>query len=257
MTERAVYASPKNQLLAKLPGDVWASFAREAEYRHFPAGSSVAQVGAPRDHVYFPETGLVAWIRQMEDGQSVAVAWVGAEGFCNVTMLLGARFHDYSGEVLVDSEGYWLNAASFLTIFRESEVLRWIAFQYAGTMMQQVARNAACFRLHSKGQRVARWLLEATETLGDTSLPLTHETLAQVLGGPRHTATLVLSDLQRRKAVKVTRGRVVVTNRDILLRETCECYSETDELPGLWVPPSPSLAGALKKAKSKCRGPRY
>lgn len=223
---RVVYRSARNELLAKLPDGVWARLRQEASYKHFAAGDIFAKVGEPRSHVYFPETGLIAWMSEMEAGQSVAVAWLGAEGFCNVTMLLGARYHDYSGVVLVESEGYWLSTPVFMEVFRSSDVLRSITLDYAGILMVQLARNAACYRLHSKVQRMARWLLEATERLGDRSLPLTHDVLAHVLGGPRHTTTLVLQDLRQSGAVEVERGRIDVIDRDVLLKETCECYSQ-------------------------------
>ena len=219
--------SPRNRLLAKLPEPVWSLLRQEATYRHLPAGITFARVGEPRSNVYFPETGLVAWVSEMEAGQCVAVAWLGAEGFCNVTVLLGGRHYNYSGVVLVESEGYWLETSSFMNVFKQSEVLQRITLEYAGALMVQLARNAACYRLHSKVPRVARWLLEATDRLGEASLPLTHEVLSNMIGGPRHTTTLALDNLQHRGAIDVERGRIVVIDRDLLLGETCECYSLT------------------------------
>jgi DNA-binding FadR family transcriptional regulator len=65
---------------------------------------------------------------------------------------------------------------------------------------------------------LARWILMAQDRLGGTTLPLTHEFLALMLGVRRPGVTEALIDLRRRKLIDAKRGEIVVLNRKGLER---------------------------------------
>jgi CRP-like cAMP-binding protein len=104
---------------------------------------------------------------------------------------------------------------------------------YVGGRMGELTTSAGCNRVHSHRQRLARWLLIATDKAQLRSLPVTHEALAQMVGGPRHAVTIALNELRTRNAIAYLRGRVDVLNRTALVAEACECYGA----PGPVIPP--------------------
>ena len=53
---------------------------------------------------------------------------------------------------------------------------------------------------------------------------MTHETLALMVGGPRHAVTVALKDLRAKGAIAHLRGRVEIVKRSVLIAEACECY---------------------------------
>jgi hypothetical protein len=98
--------------------------------------------------------------------------------------------------------------------------LRLLQVQYAA-----VAQIAACNRLHSAEQRLARWLLTAQDKTRATSLKFTHEYLAQMIATQRSTVTVVAHELQDRNYIEYTRGTIHILNRAGLESAACACYS--------------------------------
>jgi hypothetical protein len=64
---------------------------------------------------------------------------------------------------------------------------------------------------------------------GSPSLKITHEVLAQVVGGPRHAVTMGLNKLRTDGAIAHLRGRIDILDRARLRRNACECYVEPDQ----------------------------
>jgi CRP-like cAMP-binding protein len=109
-------------------------------------------------------------------------------------------------------------------VFQQSETVRRITLSHVGAQMRELATAAACNRVHSHRQRLARWLLITTDKARQQSLPITHETLAQMVGGPRHAVTVALSELRAKGVIAHLRGRVDILDRSVLIKQACECY---------------------------------
>jgi hypothetical protein len=59
-----------------------------------------------------------------------------------------------------------------------------------------------------------------------SSVPLTHETLAHLVEGPRHAVSVALNALRKKGAIAYARGRIDVLDRRLLRSHACECYIE-------------------------------
>ena len=98
------------------------------------------------------------------------------------------------------------------------------------------AQSSACNRLHSVGQRCARWLLHTHDRVGANEFLLTQEFLAEMLGVRRASVSGVAGDLRRAGHISYARGAVRVLDRGGLEERSCECYriirEEFDRLPG-------------------------
>jgi CRP-like cAMP-binding protein len=215
----------KNRLLLQLPPRDREALLRESEYLTLPVGDLCARAGDPISTMYFPDAGVISLVSQMTTGHQVAVAAVGAEGMIGVSALLGISHYPQSLVVLLESRGHRIPADRFQSAFEQSGLLRRVALTHIGRRMRELRTAAACNRVHSHRQRLARWLLMITDKARQPSLPVTHEALAQLVGGPRHAVTVALNELRAQGAIAHLRGRVDVLQRSALIAQACECYA--------------------------------
>ena len=179
--------------------------------------------------MYFPEDGLVCGVAEMTTGQLVGIGTMGAEGFIGIGTVRGVPQFAYWSRVLVETTGYRIPATLFRRAFNNSKALRQSTLAYVGRLLLEYARLAACHRIHSQRQRLARWLLTATDRAGQPALPVTHDVLAQMVGGPRHSITTALRELRANGAIDHARASVKVLDREILIARLCECYLKGTE----------------------------
>ena len=53
---------------------------------------------------------------------------------------------------------------------------------------------------------------------------MTHEFLSILLGASRPSVSIVIEHFSRRGMLKVERGRILIGDRDELLKVSCDCY---------------------------------
>ena len=102
---------------------------------------------------------------------------------------------------------------------------------YTHQMIAQVAQSAVCNRFHNARQRLARWLLMTADRAGTNELPLTHEFISYMVGGPRSAVTEAASELRESGAIDYRRGLIIIRNPARLREQSCECYAMLAELP--------------------------
>jgi len=219
-----------NRILTHVPDRERAALLAEAEYAVLPAGQTLARPGDAVTTVYFPVSGVIAWISEMATGHHVAVASVGAEGVVGISHVLAIPRHPHRVVALLESAGYRLPVDALSRAFEEFEIFRAAVLTHIGQQLIEVASLVACSRVHSHRQRLARWILTMTDKADEQSLPLTHDVLAQIVGGPRHAVTVALNELRAKGAIAHLRGRVDVVNRSVLIAHACECYGQQQNL---------------------------
>lgn len=231
--------APTNQILAALPQAEWQALQRHANYRVLPVGQTLVQPGEPVSSVYFPDSGVVSAVSNLTTGHQVEVAAFGPDGLVGAAAILGVPHSAYWLLIQVDSAGYQVPAEAFRQAFEESSALRRLVLAHVGRMLVEMARSAACNRFHSSHQRLARWLLVTADKAGRRSLQLTHESIAQMVGGPRHAVTAALNELRATGAINGARGVIEIVDHENLVREACECYK-----PAVTPPPARDTAEA-------------
>jgi CRP-like cAMP-binding protein len=221
-----------NLILRQLSGRECETLLADATYVDLPDGYEFVRAGDAISSAYFPDTGVISRIGVMTTGHQVAVGAVGCEGMIGAGVLFGMRKWPLSSVVLVRSSGHLLPSNSFRRRFQESVVLQRATLAHLGRQMRELTTTAACNRVHSNRQRLARWLLITTGKAQQQSLPVTHEALAQMVGGPRHAVTVALNDLRARGAIAHLRGRIEILDRGLLIAQACECYAAWMESAG-------------------------
>jgi CRP-like cAMP-binding protein len=216
----------KNYILRGLPAHEREALLAEADEVVLPAGKTVASAGEPIATVFFPETGVISAIGEMTTGQHVTVRLIGAEGAVGLGPLLGVTLYPHSLVVLLRAAGHRLPVGRFLAMLDRSPALRTLALEHVGRVVQEISSQAACGRVHSHRQRLARWLLVTADKAQQLSLPVTHDEIAQMVGGPRHAVTVAVNDLTQKGAIAHLRGRIDILNRSRLIADACECYEK-------------------------------
>jgi CRP-like cAMP-binding protein len=164
---------------------------------------------------------------RMADGSSVEVAGVGREGMLGVSVLLEADPAPYDMVCQIPGDAGRLPVATFVQLVDDLPVFRRRLLRYALCLLHEIARTAACNRLHSVEQRLARWLLLSHGRVGSASLPITHESLAHVLGVRRPFVTHVARGLELAGLIQSGRGRIRIVDRAGLEAVACEDYELT------------------------------
>ena len=219
-----------NRVLNQLPPDDRAALLAEAEHVVLRAGATFATAGEPIATAYFPDSGVLAYVSEMTTGHQLGVGAVGADGLIGACSLLGVPRHVYRAVALFDSAGKRISATALRRAFDRHHAVRAAALEHVGRQVIETASLVACTRVHSTRQRLARWLLLMMDKARGASLHVTHDVLAQLVGGPRHAVTVAVNELRAKGAITNLRGRIDILDHTLLAAHVCECYVPTAKL---------------------------
>jgi CRP-like cAMP-binding protein len=217
----------RNRLLAMMSNAERANLAREFELVSLGLRQMVYQEAEPIDHVYFPVSGVLSLVAQMEDGRGVEVATVGNEGMAGLPVFLQAAYtSSHMAFSQIPGDALRMPAARFgeLLTTGHNGGLHIALNRYTQALMSMIARAVACNALHTVQQRACRWLLTTHDRVGGDEYVLTQEFLSQMLGVTRGSVNEVARALQEAQAIDYTRGRVRILDRGELESRSCECY---------------------------------
>jgi CRP-like cAMP-binding protein len=122
-------------------------------------GSAVVRAGDRLEDVYFPLTGVLSLLVELEDGTSVDAATIGFEGMLGTQVVLGEELSPHTVTVQVPGEMLRIPAIQFERLVGSDAGLRDVVLRFMQVLFIQSTRNTACNRLHNLDERLARWLL--------------------------------------------------------------------------------------------------
>jgi CRP-like cAMP-binding protein len=175
-------------------------------------------------HGYFLEEGIASMVVTLENGGTVEVGIIGVDGVVGLPILLGAHSAPGRTFIQIEGSGFRISAEKLKEEFELNGGLREHVQRYIQGLVVQATQTAACNRLHTIEERLARWLLACRDRMESNELRLTHEFLGQMLGSPRTTVTLAAGLLHQAGLIDYTRGVVTIMNRELLENTACECY---------------------------------
>jgi CRP-like cAMP-binding protein len=161
----------------------------------------------------------------MGDGRTVALATIGREGFLGVPAFLGAESAQLRAVVLIDGDALKLSQDELQRILPVCPQFAASLRRYSRGYLAQITAVGACHALHSVQQRTAFWLLMAHDRSNSHSLPLTHESISELLGCRRSSVTESLSLLENIGVIHCERGHISILDPRRLAEQTCECYA--------------------------------
>jgi CRP-like cAMP-binding protein len=160
----------------------------------------------------------------MQSGDAVECAIIGAEGWVGAQLFGGMPISSIVAFQQIAGTGLRMADSELKQVLQEVPALAALMDLFKGALLAQTMQFSACNRLHDAVSRSARWLLLCCERTGDPDLPLTHEFLAEMLGGGRSSVSATLQSLERDGLVEQYRGHVTIRNAKGLRDRACECH---------------------------------
>lgn len=214
-----------NHLLDLLPRSVAERLLPGMDTVELAVGATLRVSGQVARHAYFPLDCTLSLLNLLRDGSTTEVAAVGNEGMVGVPVVLGGASAVNQVTVTMGGRAWQVDAGLFEAELGESSELRVIMLRYVQSLLTQVAQNAVCLRHHSIEQRLARWLLQASDRGLSSTLRVTHDAIANALGVRREGITIAVNKLHQLGLVKNHRARIQVLDREHLQATACECYA--------------------------------
>ena len=215
---------PANKILTTLPHEEFERLRPKLREVSFEIGETVYLPEQKMEFAYFVNSGIVSWLAAVENGNTVEAGVIGPEGIAGVAIVLGANSTPNQGLAQSEVQVSRIAAKDLIAEFRQNGKLSEMILRFVQSMFTQVAQTAACNRLHTLDQRLARWLLMTHDRIGESKLPLTQEFLSRMLGVRRAGVSVAANSLRQQGVIDYHRGDIVVVDRSGIERLSCECY---------------------------------
>ena len=213
-----------NRLLASLPANAFSAISPHLKIVELKFGEVVAEAGSPIRQVYFPYSGVISLVVELDVGAMIETAMVGRDGVLNAASALDGKVSLNKGIVQSAGSAGTIEVNRFRRLANEFEPFRSLLMRHEQVLFAQSQQSAACNASHSVEARMCRWLLFMRDLAGSDDLMLTQEFLAQMLSVRRPSVSIVASPLQKAGLIKYSRGRMRLLDIKGLQKRACECY---------------------------------
>ena len=225
-----------NRLLDALPDEELERLGPDLEVVSLGLKEVLIEPDGPIQHVWFPVDSVCSLVATMADGQMVEVGTVGNEGMVGLPVFLGRDTVPLRTFCQVPGRAVRMRSEALRTEVTPGDKLHALLQRFTEATFVFAAQSSACNRLHSVGQRCARWLLHTHDRVGAGEFVLTQEFLSEMLGVRRASVSEVAGGFQQSGLISYSRGTIRVLDREGLEESCCECYriirEEFDRLPG-------------------------
>ena len=219
----------RNELLRLLLPQDLALLTPHLESAPFANGDLIVRAGDPIESVCFLSEGIAGILDALEGDRRYAIGLVGAEGFIGWPALLGDD--RWPNDVVMraeNGEALRMPADALLTAVDASPTLRRVLLRFTNAFMIQMSRTIVSSLAHSIERRMARWILLYHDRVRGDDICMTHEEFRLMLGVRRSSVTDTLHRLEEEHAIRSTRGKVVVRDREKLMLLAGDTYGHAE-----------------------------
>ena len=217
-----------NLLLQRMPPGDFALLAAHLVRTDLPQASVLHLPGDPLDTVHFFESGIASVIVAGRNDWQAEVGQVGREGLHGRAAIVEFGEVGIRVEMCLAGSSWSIAVADFDRAMEESGTLRPFLTRYVQSFDIQVIQTLLSTARYTIHQRVSRWLLMCQDRVGDRLL-VTHAQLAVILSIRRASVTIELQVLEGMRAVRSTRGEVLIRDRNLLLEIASGSYGIPEE----------------------------
>jgi CRP-like cAMP-binding protein len=218
------HGAEHNRLLRMLPLEDYEWLISQFSVRRLHLGDVLIAPDEPIRDAYFIRDGVASMIADEQEGGTIEVGTIGAEGFVGIPLVLGSDRLPHRVIVQVEGDAWRLSADALRRGVEERPALRRLLLKYAQFYSEHLAQSVACNRLHTVEERCARWLLMTHDRMRGDTFELTHEYLSYMLGVRRAGVTVAMGVLQSAGIVHYLRRRISIRDRPRLEEASCACY---------------------------------
>ncbi|HZH31683.1 MAG TPA: Crp/Fnr family transcriptional regulator [Pyrinomonadaceae bacterium] len=213
-----------NQMLAALPKKEYQRLLPDLEPVTLAFADVLYEPDQPIRHVYFPISGMVSLLSNVNERATTAVNIVGKDGMIGIQVFLEMNISPNRAVVHVAGTALRMEAE---VLQRESQKwpLERLLRRYTQALLTQAHQATICNHFHNVNERLASWLLFTHDQAGVDEFPMTHQFMSGMMGVRREEISKAAAAFQKNKLISYTPGRIRILNRTGLKAICCKCYS--------------------------------
>ena len=219
----------QNQIIERLPKGIQKRFLARCEAFELVLSAELGVRGMPLTHAYFPVTGFISLVIDIDSHPPLEVGMVGCEAMLGSELVLGLAKTPWRALVQGAGSCWRIEATALREAMDDMPALKSLLQRTLMVRLHQQALASACERFHPIGPRLARWLLMMQDRAAADHFRVTQEFISLMLGVRRVGVTQAASEFQKEGLIRYTRGELKVTDRTGLEKAACSCY-EADKL---------------------------
>ena len=185
---------------------------------------NIERPGQPIDQLIFLEEGIASMTTTFANGQQVETSMFGYESLIGFSALMGVKRSLNGIFMQLKGHGYATEPALALAEFDRGGTFQRLALRYVQAQLTISTQNAACNSTHTYEQRLARWLLICSDRGNLDHIEMAQEFVSEMLGSTRSTVSIAAANLKAKGLIDYHRGSIILTDKEGLKREACECY---------------------------------
>lgn len=180
-----------------------------------PAGQTILRQGDLCENYLSIISGSVQIIARSPQGREISLYTIHADESCVLTTSCLLSGHSFPAEALAvtDVEVELVSKAIFDEKLSTSSVFRERVFKNFGERLKHLILKIEEVTSESIPTRVAKFLLDKSSL----ELFVTHQQMAQEIGSSREVVSRCLKQMERNGALRLSRGKILIINRDYLL----------------------------------------
>lgn len=205
-------------LFARVDREELERLAEVTRERQYPKGSVIVFEDDPGDSLFVVRDGRVKVVLVSEDGREVILGVLGVGEHFGELSLIDEQPRSAHVIAMEDSDLLVLRRDDFRRRVEATPALAWSLLVELSRRLRRADGKIGGLVLLDVPGRIARLLLDAASDGGSDTIdkPLTHQTIAQMIGASRETVSRAMKEFQEEGLIRVERRRIAVANRDAL-----------------------------------------
>jgi CRP/FNR family cyclic AMP-dependent transcriptional regulator len=205
-------------MFSGLQRDELLKFAELTRERTYPKGSVILVQGDPGDSLYVLRQGRAKVVLIGEDGREVILGVLEPGAHFGELALIDDQPRSAHVIAMEDSQLLILRREDFRRRVEANPSVAWALLTELSRRLRRADQKIGGLVLLDVPGRISRLLLDLSSetTNGTIEKPLTHQTIAQMIGASRETVSRAMKEFQQEGLIRVERRRIAVANRDAL-----------------------------------------
>ncbi|RTM12274.1 MAG: Crp/Fnr family transcriptional regulator [Bradyrhizobiaceae bacterium] len=213
----------RNELVSRLSASSRCRLLDSCETVPLNRGQVLYDRGTPLRYGYFIESGGCSVTTRAGDCLPVEIHTLGMKDFVGVPLVLGMHVSPHRCSVRLPGQALRIRSEQLISLIKRDVELEKLLLGYVQAILIHSSQLSACNSRHTLHQRLARWLLVASDRLGSREVPFTHSYIANALAVRRAGVTVALGDLVREGVISCRRAGIVVADEIRLKAMSCDC----------------------------------
>ncbi|MET4291886.1 CRP-like cAMP-binding protein [Bradyrhizobium sp. LB1.3] len=215
----------RNELVSRLSASSRSRLLERCETVPLSKGQVLYDRGTLLRYAFFIESGGCSVTTRAGDCLPVEIHTLGMKDFVGVPLVLGMQVSPHRCSVRVPGQALRIQSEQLIFLIKREVELEKLLLGYVQAILIHSSQLSACNSRHTLHQRLARWLLVASDRLGSREVPFTHSYIANALAVRRAGVTVALGDMVREGVIRCRRAGIVVTDVTRLKAMSCDCQS--------------------------------